>query len=122
MTELLEPVPRSCSAPQLDAGMPAVEKHADGEMPSMRCDAESDEAPRCRVCFEPGTFEDQKEDGELIEPCACKGTQRYVHKSCLVRWQQVTQAQPNSRRAFICSVCTEPFSICPPPVAPGRHS
>jgi hypothetical protein len=99
------------------------------QMPSMRCDAESDEAPRCRVCFEPGTFEDQKEvtlhlgprncqlcfnaayrslelghadipyhatktdcglmlqDGELIEPCACKGTQRYVHKSCLVRWQ-----------------------------------
>ena len=159
MTELLEPVPRSCSAPQLDAGVPAVEKHVDGEvapfphcglcllvpgrslplgagtdmwvaqMPSLRCDAESDEAPRCRVCFEPGALEDQKEvtlhlgprncqlcfhaayrslvlghadipyyatktdcglmlqDGELIEPCACKGTQRYVHKSCLVRWQ-----------------------------------
>ena len=143
------------------------------------------------------------QDGELIEPCACKGTQRYVHKRCLVRWQatffsirrsppfssspayprerererereivgecvcvsadvvrslgdsvilfspslslplshlsfshppplsvglslsvflqQVTQAQPNSLRALICSVCTEPFSIRPPPVTPGRH-
>jgi hypothetical protein len=34
--------------------------------------------------------------------------------SCL---QKVTQAQPNSERAEICSVCTTPYSIRPPPVA-----
>ena len=105
MTELLEPVPRSCSAPRLDAGMPAVEKHADGEvapfrhcglcllvpgrslplgvgggtdmcvaqmMPSLRCDAESDEAPRCRVCFEPGALEDQKEVTLNLGPRNCQ--------------------------------------------------
>ena len=52
-------------------------------MPSLRCDAESDEAPRCRICFDGAS----EEDGDLIEPCACRGTQRYIHKSCLVRWQ-----------------------------------
>jgi hypothetical protein len=52
------------------------------QMPS-RCGAESDEAPRCRICFDGAS----EEDGDLIEPCACRGTQRYIHKSCLVQWQ-----------------------------------
>ena len=33
--------------------------------------------------------------------------------------QKVTLAQPNSRRAVICSVCTTPFSLRPPPPSPG---
>ena len=104
---MLQTVPRSCAEPQLDARMP-VEKHAGDEvtpflvpvgapvcpdtaggtdmwgaqMPS-RWGAESDEAPRCRICFDGAS----EEDGDLIEPCACRGTQRYIHKSCLVQWQ-----------------------------------
>lgn len=42
---------------------------------------ESDEEEICRYCFE------GKEDGELISPCRCTGGQKYVHLSCLRRWQ-----------------------------------
>ena len=53
-----------------------------------------------------------------MQPCACKGSQQYVHRSCLQTWQQMMQTSPNSRRAIICNVCTTPFSIRPPPLEP----
>ena len=52
-------------------------------------DADSEESKRCRICFEPASEVEGEQSGELISPCACKGTQQYVHKSCLARWQEV---------------------------------
>ena len=37
-----------------------------------------EDAPRCRICL--------SEEGDVVEsPCACMGTQRWVHDTCLVR-------------------------------------
>jgi len=36
---------------------------------------ESDEQRQCRFCLE--------EDGEMIAPCLCKGSTKWVHRECL---------------------------------------
>lgn len=33
----------------------------------------------CRICFEGG--------GELIAPCSCSGTSKWIHRSCLNQWR-----------------------------------
>ena len=44
--------------------------------------AQPDEGDQCRICFSGA------EDGRLIAPCNCAGTQRYVHEECLRKWQR----------------------------------
>ncbi|KAJ6767493.1 RING/FYVE/PHD ZINC FINGER SUPERFAMILY PROTEIN [Salix koriyanagi] len=36
--------------------------------------------PQCRICLDIG-------GEDLIAPCDCKGTQKYVHRSCLDNWR-----------------------------------
>ncbi|KAK1434705.1 hypothetical protein QVD17_00454 [Tagetes erecta] len=57
-------------------------------------DVESGSMAFCRICFEG----DQDED-PLISPCLCKGTQQFVHRSCLNHWRSV-------REGFAFSHCT----------------
>ena len=53
-----------------------------------------EDAPRCRICL--------SEEGDVVEsPCACMGTQRWVHDTCLVRWRE---SGGNVRRAQ-CEIC-----------------
>jgi hypothetical protein len=35
---------------------------------------------QCRICLD-------NEGDDLIAPCRCKGTQKYVHRSCLDNWR-----------------------------------
>ena len=82
--------------------------------------AKEADAPMCRYCFS-----SDAEDGELISPCACKGSQEFVHLACLRRWQRmVLVSQPthpqfyrDDIRHHECNVCKAPFT-CPPPT---RH-
>jgi len=70
----------------------------------------------CRYCFE------GEEAGELIAPCKCSGGQRYVHLSCLRRWQRgVLVSQPthpdyydDDVRHRNCNVCRSDFTCRPP--------
>lgn len=46
----------------------------------------ADEDKACRICMEPpGDGDDPSH--ELIAPCLCKGTQKWVHRYCLDRWR-----------------------------------
>lgn len=71
----------------------------------------------CRYCFG-----DENEEGGLISPCECKGGQKYVHLSCLRRWQRmvlVSQSthpafQTDDERHYICNVCKGRYSCAPP--------
>ena len=73
----------------------------------------------CRYCFE------GPEAGELLSPCECKGGQKWVHLSCLRRWQRMVLVSQPTHPAFYerdprhheCNVCKSKFS-CPPPT---RH-
>ncbi|CAL8462769.1 g2302 [Coccomyxa elongata] len=70
----------------------------------------------CRICFE-----ETRDASQLISPCLCKGTQKYVHSKCLRRWQDSVQRLVQWRdkiddRAYRCSVCRELYSMAPRPV------
>ncbi|GAA0172364.1 hypothetical protein LIER_27036 [Lithospermum erythrorhizon] len=49
--------------------------------------------PQCRICLD-------AEGEDLIAPCYCKGTQKYVHRSCLDNWR-------STKEGFAFSHCTE---------------
>lgn len=51
----------------------------------------------CKVCHEPSTVDDQ-----LIYPCKCKGSMKFIHNSCLAEWTK-GETQPN------CQICKHPF-------------
>nr|KYP51149.1 E3 ubiquitin-protein ligase MARCH1 [Cajanus cajan] len=46
-------------------------------------DIEAGSLPCCRICLE----SDSDPEDELISPCMCKGTQQFVHRSCLDHWR-----------------------------------
>lgn len=48
---------------------------------------------QCRICLDSG-------GEDLIAPCHCRGTQKYVHRSCLDNWR-------STREGFAFSHCTE---------------
>lgn len=53
----------------------------------------SSDQPQCRICLD-------TEGEDLIAPCYCKGTQKYVHRSCLDNWR-------STKEGFAFSHCTE---------------
>ena len=67
-----------------------------------------DAGATCRFCFEAGPK-------RLIAPCSCSGSQRWVHKACLVRWQQVSGASGRPGRSAACNVCNTTYALAPPP-------
>lgn len=48
-------------------------------------DLEASSVPCCRICLE----SDAEPGDDLIAPCMCKGTQQFVHRSCLDHWRSV---------------------------------
>lgn len=61
------------------------------------------EDPFCRFCL------DTKETAKnpFLEPCACRGSMRFVHKRCLMRWRR----QDPFRNAKICLLCMTPYGF-----------
>lgn len=51
----------------------------------------------CRICFE---------SGDLISPCVCTGSSKYVHNRCLEQWLAM---EPS--RGYSCTVCLEDFIV-----------
>ena len=57
----------------------------------------------CRICLD-------DEGDDFIAPCACKGTQRYVHRSCLDRWRATREGLAFSQ----CGECKTRYILrCP---------
>ena len=70
-----------------------------------------EEGPECRICLDGG--------GNLIEPCACLGTSRYVHASCLNRWRaQFPDTHDNFRS---CEICNSDYTIDFSPIISPQH-
>ncbi|CAD7975021.1 unnamed protein product [Amoebophrya sp. A25] len=68
---------------------------------------ERDDRPRCRYCLD--------SEGELVSPCACRGSSQWVHLACLRQWQksvlltQSTHPKYQTRIDAICNICDKPF-------------
>lgn len=39
----------------------------------------------CRICYE-----NNKNDSDMISPCKCKGTMKWVHSRCLEKWLKIS--------------------------------
>lgn len=75
---------------------------------------EEDEDPgQCRFCFT------GSECGSLVAPCACNGSQRFVHKRCLRQWQRVS-FQSRGVYETACRVCHAEYSIASSSKGGGR--
>ena len=74
-------------------------------MPTTTGDAsqlEVEPGATCRFCFEG--------EGELIVPCKCSGSQKYVHRECLCTWLQHAHGSSLSNTVE-CRVCQQPFKL-----------
>jgi E3 ubiquitin-protein ligase DOA10 len=45
----------------------------------------SEHYPVCRICLQDDNLQ------ELIRPCICKGTHRFVHRECASEWLKVSK-------------------------------
>ncbi|OIW19733.1 hypothetical protein TanjilG_18543 [Lupinus angustifolius] len=66
-------------------------------------DVEAGLLPSCRICLE----SDSDPEDELISPCMCKGTQQFVHRSCLDHWRSVKEGFAFSH----CTTCKAQFHL-----------
>jgi len=64
----------------------------------------------CRICFESEGEDVEGGEGRnpLISPCACRGSQEFIHRSCLQQCQLADLARGQDK---ICSVCKHEYSI-----------
>ncbi|KAK9867857.1 hypothetical protein WJX84_004543 [Apatococcus fuscideae] len=78
----------------------------------------------CRICFE-----EADNASELIAPCGCSGSQKFVHLRCLRLWQenvlasaplQLRHLPGSDTRARTCNVCRRPYTFPPPPPSWGQ--
>ncbi|KAL0319538.1 UNVERIFIED_CONTAM: hypothetical protein Sangu_2110000 [Sesamum angustifolium] len=74
----------SCTIAATDLSIPDI----DEDIALVRADQ-----PQCRICLD-------TEGEDLIAPCHCKGTQKYVHRSCLDNWR-------STKEGFAFAHCTE---------------
>lgn len=51
----------------------------------------------CRICYE-----EEKNKKTLIHPCACDGTNRYVHRTCLNEWRLYGQNPHAKKKCMEC--------------------
>jgi len=55
----------------------------------------------CRICLSP------EQPSNLVSPCNCKGTQKYVHRECLSKWRK--RSPGNFLSSSYCPVCKTSF-------------
>eukprot|EP01017_Pseudomicrothorax_dubius_P021837 TRINITY_DN2348_c0_g1_i1.p1 TRINITY_DN2348_c0_g1~~TRINITY_DN2348_c0_g1_i1.p1 ORF type:complete len:249 (-),score=38.60 TRINITY_DN2348_c0_g1_i1:80-826(-) len=59
---------------------------------------EFDETVRCRICMDLGDDPNQ----EMVIPCKCTGSIKYVHVNCLKQWIK-------SKQSLVCEICHRPY-------------
>lgn len=80
--------------------------------------------PRCRCSGWP-TPRNKQQHTHISppRPPQCKGTLRFVHLSCLRKWQSNLMGMGQAERALICGVCLHKYTTSPPrPYVSLNHS
>ena len=60
----------------------------------------SEEEKTCRLCY------GGEEDGPLVQPCACRGSAKYIHIHCLEKWRRMS---PKEDAAYRCGQCMDEY-------------
>eukprot|EP00210_Caulerpa_lentillifera_P009684 g9239.t1 len=69
---------------------------------------DEDEDFLCRFCWQP---EDEERGGELLAPCRCSGSVKYIHRRCLGAWQRTQRSQGALRKSYRCDICKERYHV-----------
>jgi len=64
---------------------------------------------RCWICYACENDEDAPAD-ELVNPCGCKGSTKWVHQMCINQWIDEVQ-DGNASKEIRCPYCTNYFSF-----------
>ena len=59
-----------------------------------------EEEDRCRLCLE------GEDDGPLVQPCACRGSIKWIHEHCLNKWRCTSS---NEDAAYRCGQCLDEY-------------
>ena len=62
-------------------GEKAGEAEGEGEETVQEVDEAEEGEKRCRLCY------GGEEDGPLVQPCACRGSIKWIHEHCLTKWR-----------------------------------
>ena len=54
----------------------------------------------CRLCW------GGEEDGPLVQPCACRGSAKWIHEHCLEQWRRTG---PKKDSAYRCGQCMHEY-------------
>lgn len=63
----------------------------------------NNETSSCRICFDDGFS-----NNPLISPCECRGTSKYIHKTCLYVW---IASQSNLDLKKSCEICKSDYKL-----------
>merc|ERR1740124_462069 len=63
------------------------------------CEEEAEERT-CRLCW------GDEDDGPLVQPCACRGSAKFIHKDCLEKWRRTS---PREDAAYRCGQCKDEY-------------
>lgn len=90
------------------------------DLPQPSTDNAAEDLPICRICFA-GADNEAGDEGLLVSPCRCEGSQKFVHLSCLRHWQRSVQLGGSNHpedtvredRHQVCNVCKSAFNLPP---------
>eukprot|EP00210_Caulerpa_lentillifera_P008797 g8393.t1 len=71
-------------------------------------DQNDDDECLCRFCWQ---AEDDDRGGELLAPCRCSGSVKYIHRRCLGAWQRTQRSQGALRKSYRCDICKERYRV-----------
>lgn len=60
----------------------------------------------CRICHDTHNTTIHR----LFAPCACSGSMRYVHRTCLADWRRISPVSLHSKQ---CEICKTPYTFVP---------
>jgi len=66
------------------------------------------EDSQCRFCW---AGRDDDDGGELLAPCMCSGSVKYVHRRCLGEWQRRQRSQGALRKSYRCDICRSRYRV-----------
>ena len=58
------------------------------------------EEKTCRLCW------GDEDDGPLVQPCACRGSAKWIHAACLEEWRRTS---PKGDAAYRCGQCRDEY-------------
>ncbi|XP_036354608.1 E3 ubiquitin-protein ligase MARCHF5-like [Octopus sinensis] len=77
--------------------------------PVEEVEEDEESALQCRICLQ---YEEEDVESVLISPCACKGTNKWVHQSCINTW--IDLKQDRNMDTVECSLCRHNYCIIYP--------